>query len=208
MDGDGNTILEARNLYHVYESKAEDGNVVVTTGHPDVGGSRASIANITAELLGIDQRARARRAPGQIPSPRPCCDPALGCARFASPFHTPSGHAAVTVRVPVLRGLLRAPGRSAACWWSGACPPRPPTRCSAAAGGPGSPCPPTPSPQGLRVLTRARVWAPAPPCLRWPERSCNSCALGPPAAAALIRGGKCPPFRQHLARRRADQGAS
>ena len=31
----------------------EDGNVVVTTGHPDVGGSRASIANITAELLGI-----------------------------------------------------------------------------------------------------------------------------------------------------------
>ncbi len=32
----------------------EDGNVVVTTGHPDIGGSRASIANITAELLGID----------------------------------------------------------------------------------------------------------------------------------------------------------
>jgi CO/xanthine dehydrogenase Mo-binding subunit len=32
----------------------EDGNVVVTTGHPDVGGSRASTANITAELLGID----------------------------------------------------------------------------------------------------------------------------------------------------------
>ena len=32
----------------------EDGNVVVTTGHPDVGGSRASIANITAELLGIN----------------------------------------------------------------------------------------------------------------------------------------------------------
>ena len=31
----------------------EDGNVVVTTGHPDIGGSRASIANITAELLGI-----------------------------------------------------------------------------------------------------------------------------------------------------------
>ncbi len=27
----------------------EDGNVVVTTGHPDIGGSRASIANITAE---------------------------------------------------------------------------------------------------------------------------------------------------------------
>ena len=34
----------------------EDGNVVVTTGHPDVGGSRASIANIAAELLGIDYR--------------------------------------------------------------------------------------------------------------------------------------------------------
>jgi len=32
----------------------EDGNVVVTTGHPDVGGSRASIANVVAELLGID----------------------------------------------------------------------------------------------------------------------------------------------------------
>jgi CO/xanthine dehydrogenase Mo-binding subunit len=32
----------------------EDGNVNVTTGHPDVGGSRASIANVTAELLGID----------------------------------------------------------------------------------------------------------------------------------------------------------
>ena len=32
----------------------EDGTVVVVTGHPDIGGSRASIANITAELLGID----------------------------------------------------------------------------------------------------------------------------------------------------------
>jgi CO/xanthine dehydrogenase Mo-binding subunit len=32
----------------------EDGNVTVTTGHPDVGGSRASIANVTAELLGVD----------------------------------------------------------------------------------------------------------------------------------------------------------
>ncbi len=32
----------------------EDGNVAVTTGHPDVGGSRASIANVVAELLGID----------------------------------------------------------------------------------------------------------------------------------------------------------
>ncbi|MDB5414079.1 MAG: oxidoreductase [Rubritepida sp.] len=34
----------------------EDGNVVVTTGHPDVGGSRAAIANVTAELLGIDHK--------------------------------------------------------------------------------------------------------------------------------------------------------
>lgn len=32
----------------------EDGNVVITTGHPDIGGSRAAIANICAELLGID----------------------------------------------------------------------------------------------------------------------------------------------------------
>ncbi len=31
----------------------EDGTVVVVTGHPDIGGSRASMANITAELLGI-----------------------------------------------------------------------------------------------------------------------------------------------------------
>ena len=38
----------------------EDGNVVVTTGHPDIGGSRASIANITAELLGIDYQSRLR----------------------------------------------------------------------------------------------------------------------------------------------------
>ena len=36
----------------------EDGNVVVTTGHPDIGGSRAAIANICAELLGIDYRPR------------------------------------------------------------------------------------------------------------------------------------------------------
>jgi CO/xanthine dehydrogenase Mo-binding subunit len=34
----------------------EDGTVVVVTGHPDIGGSRASIVNITAELLGIDYR--------------------------------------------------------------------------------------------------------------------------------------------------------
>src|SRR5271154_2224762 len=34
----------------------EDGNVVVTTGHPDIGGSRAAIANNCAELLGIDYR--------------------------------------------------------------------------------------------------------------------------------------------------------
>ncbi len=32
----------------------EDGNIVVTTGHPDIGGSRAGIANICAEILGID----------------------------------------------------------------------------------------------------------------------------------------------------------
>ena len=32
----------------------EDGTVIVMTGHPDVGGSRASTANITAELFGID----------------------------------------------------------------------------------------------------------------------------------------------------------
>jgi CO/xanthine dehydrogenase Mo-binding subunit len=32
----------------------EDGSVVVMTGHPDIGGSRASTANIAAELLGID----------------------------------------------------------------------------------------------------------------------------------------------------------
>jgi len=33
---------------------AEDGSVTVITGHPDIGGSRASTANITAEILGID----------------------------------------------------------------------------------------------------------------------------------------------------------
>jgi CO/xanthine dehydrogenase Mo-binding subunit len=32
----------------------EDGSIVVMTGHPDIGGSRASTANIAAELLGID----------------------------------------------------------------------------------------------------------------------------------------------------------
>jgi len=32
----------------------EDGNVVVTTGHPDIGGSRASMAMMAAEVLGID----------------------------------------------------------------------------------------------------------------------------------------------------------
>ena len=31
----------------------EDGTVVVVTGHPDIGGSRASMANIAAELFGI-----------------------------------------------------------------------------------------------------------------------------------------------------------
>ena len=31
----------------------EDGTVAVTTGHPDIGGSRASMVNIVAEMLGI-----------------------------------------------------------------------------------------------------------------------------------------------------------
>lgn len=34
----------------------EDGTALVITGHPDVGGSRASMVNIAAELLGIDYR--------------------------------------------------------------------------------------------------------------------------------------------------------
>ena len=34
----------------------EDGTVAVTTGHPDIGGSRASMVNIAAEVLGIDYR--------------------------------------------------------------------------------------------------------------------------------------------------------
>jgi CO/xanthine dehydrogenase Mo-binding subunit len=34
----------------------EDGTVVVVTGHPDIGGSRASMVNIVAELMGIDYR--------------------------------------------------------------------------------------------------------------------------------------------------------
>jgi CO/xanthine dehydrogenase Mo-binding subunit len=34
----------------------EDGTVVVVTGHPDIGGSRASMMNIVAELMGIDYR--------------------------------------------------------------------------------------------------------------------------------------------------------
>ena len=37
----------------------EDGTVVVITGHPDIGGSRASMMNIAAELLGIDYSPRA-----------------------------------------------------------------------------------------------------------------------------------------------------
>ena len=32
MSGDEQTILEANSLYHVYESKAEDGNVVALRG--------------------------------------------------------------------------------------------------------------------------------------------------------------------------------
>jgi CO/xanthine dehydrogenase Mo-binding subunit len=34
----------------------EDGTVIVVTGHPDIGGSRASMVNIVAEMLGIDYR--------------------------------------------------------------------------------------------------------------------------------------------------------
>src|SRR5262245_13706814 len=34
----------------------EDGTVMVVTGHPDIGGSRASTVNIVAEMLGIDYR--------------------------------------------------------------------------------------------------------------------------------------------------------
>jgi CO/xanthine dehydrogenase Mo-binding subunit len=34
----------------------EDGTVVVVTGHPDIGGSRASMVNIVAEMLGVDYR--------------------------------------------------------------------------------------------------------------------------------------------------------
>ncbi|MCE2462129.1 MAG: molybdopterin-dependent oxidoreductase, partial [Pseudomonadales bacterium] len=34
----------------------EDGTVAVTTGHPDIGGSRASMVNIVAEILGIHYR--------------------------------------------------------------------------------------------------------------------------------------------------------
>ncbi|MFT6579709.1 MAG: xanthine dehydrogenase family protein molybdopterin-binding subunit [Alphaproteobacteria bacterium] len=40
---------------------SEDGTVTVITGHPDIGGSRAAMVNITAELLGIDyKRVRAQ----------------------------------------------------------------------------------------------------------------------------------------------------
>ena len=38
----------------------EDGTIVVVTGHPDIGGSRASTVNIVAEMLGIDYRQRDR----------------------------------------------------------------------------------------------------------------------------------------------------
>ena len=34
----------------------EDGTAVVITGHPDIGGSRASMVNIVAEKLGVDYR--------------------------------------------------------------------------------------------------------------------------------------------------------
>src|SRR5205814_8994513 len=65
--GDGHGLLRGRGVASGFwfnaggESSAqvnitEDGNAVVTTGHPDIGGSRAGIANICAELLGIDYR--------------------------------------------------------------------------------------------------------------------------------------------------------
>src|ERR1700741_4264434 len=65
--GDGHGKPRGRGVASVFwfnaggESSAqvnitEDGNVVVTTGNPDIGGSRAGIANICAELLGIDYR--------------------------------------------------------------------------------------------------------------------------------------------------------
>src|ERR1700750_785134 len=65
--GDGHGKLRGRGVASGFwfnaggESSAqvnitEDGNVVVTTGHPDIGGSRAAIANICAELLGIDYK--------------------------------------------------------------------------------------------------------------------------------------------------------
>ena len=61
----------------------EDGNVVVTTGHPDIGGSRAAIANICAELLGIDYRRVSvligdtadRSASRTSPAAAACCSP-------------------------------------------------------------------------------------------------------------------------------------
>src|SRR6201990_1923795 len=48
--------FNAGGAYSAQGHITEDGNVVVTTGHPDIGGSRAAIANICAELLGIDYR--------------------------------------------------------------------------------------------------------------------------------------------------------
>lgn len=43
---------ESRAQLHINE----DGTVTVITGHPDIGGSRASMVNIVAEMLGIDYR--------------------------------------------------------------------------------------------------------------------------------------------------------
>ncbi|MGZ0186694.1 MAG: xanthine dehydrogenase family protein molybdopterin-binding subunit [Alphaproteobacteria bacterium] len=48
----GNAGGESSAQLHVNE----DGTALVITGHPDVGGSRASMVNIAAELLGIDYR--------------------------------------------------------------------------------------------------------------------------------------------------------
>ena len=49
-------LVQCRRRILAQVNVTEDGNVVVTTGHPDVGGSRAAIANICAELLGIDYK--------------------------------------------------------------------------------------------------------------------------------------------------------
>ncbi len=47
-------LVQRRRRSSAQMSVNEDGSVVVmTAGHPDIGGSRASTANIAAELLGV-----------------------------------------------------------------------------------------------------------------------------------------------------------